>query len=394
MKGQMKEDTVKVVEFLKEKELLGYSISEMVESLEYELNIVKTYEAVRKLRTKYVITSLTSKDFSLKLLASTKRNQNSNSLLRKTNKALVDDYLTYKNIEDSLKLLVTKKLKPLKARKKQKTLKNKVILEAVVSDIHYGKLVELKGKRLFDFEIVRKRMNNYALALVEKVKELEKLGNSVQEIHVQLIGDIIENATIHGAESLKGCEGSNPSQVANAINSIFEDFLRPLAELNIKTVVNCVPGNHDRDDIQRTYQNPGINSWSWVIYKGLEKLCEIAKFKTFSFVIPTGIIIVDKIFNLNILLEHGDNVKNLSEPVLESHILKRGQQENILFDGLRLGHYHKPIMFGLGRIIVNGSVCGEDSYSNINGYNSVSCQVVNIYQNGKFKYTEVVKLEE
>jgi hypothetical protein len=46
---------------------------------------------------------------------------------------------------------------------------------------------------------------------------------------------------------------------------------------------------------------------------------------------------------------------------------------------MRGGHYHEPAEFGLGKIVVNGCVPGNDSFSNVHGFDCEPSQTLNFY---------------
>ncbi|WP_457849420.1 hypothetical protein, partial [Staphylococcus aureus] len=56
---------------------------------------------------------------------------------------------------------------------------------------------------------------------------------SVDRLILALLGDLIENAIMHGRESLASCEFDNPEQVRWAIELLYQEVLVPLAETGI-----------------------------------------------------------------------------------------------------------------------------------------------------------------
>ena len=202
---------------------------------------------------------------------------------------------------------------------------------------------------------------------------------TIEKSIVYLGGDIIEGATIHGTESRMCSESGNPDQIKNAVISIYEDYLVPILNYghNVKVIAIC--GNHDRDGKYKTYNDPGIESFSWIIYHMLEQLCLKSGATNVEFVIPKGIYHIEKLYNSNILYEHGDHVKGNSKQAYESHMAKRGVQAGVLIDFIRVGHYHERAEYGRGRIIINPSLAGQDSYADVNGYNTEAAQTINYY---------------
>ena len=145
----------------------------------------------------------------------------------------------------------------------------------------------------------------------------------------------------------------------------------------------AVTGNHDRTEHSRTMQEPGVNNLTWIIYKSLEELCQISGFKNVKFQIPTGSYIILDIYNNTVLYEHGDNVKGTTKKSFETLIENRSRQSGISIDFGRFGHWHDYMCFDRGRIIVNESVCGLDSYASVMGFNSKAGQTINFYVDTK-----------
>jgi hypothetical protein len=58
---------------------------------------------------------------------------------------------------------------------------------------------------------------------------------------------------------------------------------------------------------------------------------------------------------------------------------QRGRQNNVTVHFGRFGHWHEYAVFDRGRIIVNESVCGMDSYAEVKGFDSKAGQTINFY---------------
>lgn len=297
------------------------------------------------------------------------------SLVAKENKALLEFIEGRENLLNDIKELMkgTKFTKPKIIKVKKDRKKRNMTMEVMLTDLHYG-----KKTKSFDAEVARNYMNKMGDVVVNEVLRQSKNYN-MEEIVVFLGGDIIENSDFHGVESRMASEFGNSEQVAIATKSIYEDFFVKVASLGIKTKVVCVTGNHDRTGIHKTYQDPGKENLTWIVYKLLELLCSNAGMK-FEFIIPEGVYTTYEIYNNTILAEHGDHIKGgMTRNACESHMAKRSKQVGKLIDYMRLGHFHEPTMYGRGRVIVNGSFPGQDGYSEINGYSSESVQVINYY---------------
>lgn len=297
------------------------------------------------------------------------------SYVRKLEKTAAEKLVLNENINtvirDSLKELKIEKVKlSVPAIKKGQAM----TMELMLSDIHYGKKTPK-----FNLEVCRARMQKLSTVFLQELQRKTKEGYNVERIIIALLGDIIESYTMHGLESAVGCEFGNSQQVQSAITSLYYDAILPIAKTGIKVDVPCVTGNHDRTEHSRTMNDPGLNNLTWVIYSSLEEMCKIAGLKNVSFQIAKGPYIIGKIYENNILWEHGDNVKGQSKKSFESLMEQRGRQNNVTVHFGRFGHWHEFAVFDRGRIIVNESVCGLDSYANVMGFDSKAGQTINFY---------------
>jgi len=262
--------------------------------------------------------------------------------------------------------------KPAKSSKKKPT-KAKMVMEVLLSDLHYGKLTD-------DFHLAeaRARMRKYSAAVVNQYEMQTALGYNISSIDLAFLGDIIESATMHGVESLKSCEFGNSEQVTAAIDSIFHDFIVPVAQTGAKLKALCVTGNHSRVMPQKTFIKPGKEHLSWIIYNTLEMLCKKTEIDI-SFQIAEGPTLVHTIFTDTVLYEHYDLVNTCTKKGFLDMLAKRQSQLGQIIDFYRGGHWHELTIFDRGRIIVNGCLPGADGYSESLGFSTESVQAINFY---------------
>jgi hypothetical protein len=251
--------------------------------------------------------------------------------------------------------------------------KSNMTMEPLFSDLHMGK--KSKG---FDKEVALTRIKKFSAAIVGEIERNEKNYN-VEKIVLAFLGDLIENSTFHGIESMAACEMTNSEQIALAIDYIFHELILPIAMTGRKMVVPCVTGNHDRDGKDKTYNYPGKTNHTWTIYTILDMLCKTKGLTNVEFIIPDGVYTTVKIYDDLVLYEHLDYVAGNNKNALENHIAKRSKQLKKMVTFLRGGHWHECITYDKGRIVINGSICGADSFSEVKGYSSAPCQVINFY---------------
>lgn len=272
-----------------------------------------------------------------------------------------------------------KGLKPKKQNIKKRKLpkgKHKMTMELMLSDIHYGKKTQN-----FDLNVCRQRMQKLTSVFLEEMEIKERQGYVVEKFIVALIGDIIESFTMHGTESALSCEFGNARQIQEAIDSIYADVILPLAEVGVEIIIPAVCGNHDRTEIKKTYNDPGENSMSWIIYKALEKYCKLTNLKNVKFQIPKDNYTTVKLYRDIVVYEHFDEIKNTTKNAIKALIAKRSDQTGQRITMARGGHWHEYVCYDRGLGIINESVCGQDSYARVKGYNSKAGQTINFYSN-------------
>jgi hypothetical protein len=345
-------------------------------------------------RYKHMLESKDS-DYQVKLLKDAHRVKRNNSFTAKDYKEVLEKWNQRDDILAAISdaaAAVNKDLKknPLKVRALPGTSSKKIGMtkELLLSDIHFGKLIETddvvtgQKKVMFNLEILKKRLAEITDVTLKEIAR-DQAHYNVEKLIVALIGDIIESYTMHSLESAKGCEFGNSRQVYEAAKNLFVIVLRPLAETGIEIEVPAVCGNHDRTESDRTFNLPGEDNVTYIIYHTLKDFCELAGFKNVKFTIPTSPWAVVNIYGKNVLYEHGDNAKGPDRKSLENLMTTRSTQIKKPIEWLRVGHFHCPTQYGLYRIIVNGSLPGDDSYSLIKGFVSESTQTLNSYVNTK-----------
>jgi len=333
-------------------------------------------------------------DHQIKLLKESHRARKNNSHTAKDYKDVLEKWNQRDDILEAIKLAATEinkglkksplRIKPLPGTSSKKPNMTK---ELLLSDVHFGKLVKSltedgTEKTFFNLEIAKKRLKEVTDVTLKEIAR-DSAHYNVERIILALLGDIIESYTMHGLESSKSCEFGNSRQIYEAIRCIFQYVIRPLAETGLEIIIPAVAGNHDRSEHDRTFNNPGEENFTFTIYCALRDYCELAGLKNVKWQIPSGPWTVVEIYGKNALYEHGDNAKGPERKSLENLMTTRANQIRKPIEWLRVGHFHCPTQFGLYRIIINGSLPGDDSYSLVKGFMSESTQVLNSYVNTK-----------
>jgi hypothetical protein len=354
----------------------------------------KTLNALRKSYKRYMDTEELSDDVLIKNLQTTLNARKRASKVTKENKALTEHLITTDEILTAIQSMLDKsnikKLKIPKASKKSKK-KDNMIMEAMISDTHFG----LKTKS-FNTEIARSKMRKYANTFIDDAKRQQKNYN-LEKINILGLGDYMQSATMH-KDSALSCETTNAQQIADSIESLFFDFLLPVASLGIPIEFVGMCGNHDREADKQFTVNPGITYYTYTIYKALEMLCKQTGLKNVKFTIAEDHYHILDVYGSKFLIHHGYLVKKFDQKAMEQEIVKRSGQNGVIISGIRMGHYHNDFVSSCGRYIVNGGLPSDDHFGNMLGYKSRPCQVINYYVDTKkrdnsFYHSFVVQLE-
>ena len=334
----------------------------------------KTLNALRKLYKRFQDDDL-SDDVLIKNLKTTASAKKAVSKLRKENKVIVDNLIGFDDVVKAIESLKEAKLTKPKLKKPAKKSKKKkgMIMEALLSDLHYG----LKTKS-FDSSVLRERMQKYTKAFIDSKVRSEKNYN-IDLLRILLNGDIIQSATMHRSSSPSSCDMTNAEQIAIAVESLYFDIILPIAEEGYPVEIIGMSGNHDREQGERFTVDPGKHYFTWAIYKGLENLCKAAKLKNVKFVIPLSAYHVYDCYNSSFLVEHGDWIKKATPEALEHKLMQRSAQVGRILKGIRIGHFHNDFVGNVGRYIVNASPVSDDHYGDGLGYVSRPAQLINYY---------------
>ena len=360
----------------------GLEYSEIANLISTKFKVNCSSEAARRAYNKYGNLFAEGNEIATtKALKDIARTKKSNANTAKENRVILESLNAQDDLLIQIKAMIqdAPAAKLLKAPKPRKVAgKPGMTVEALISDVHVGKKTDT-----FNVEVCRARLTQFTATIVDEIGR-KRMHYNVERLVLGFLGDNIENAIMHGRESAMACEFGNPEQVRCAIELFFYEILVPLAALNINTDVVCIQGNHDREEERPTFNNPGKNSLCWIIYHTLKMLCDRSGMKNLNWILPEGVFAAVDIYGDTILYEHGDRVKGGgTKAALMSHIASRSAQLGKVVKGLRIGHFHEFSCLDNGRVIVNGSVPGQDSYAEVNGYNSIPGQVISYYVDTK-----------
>lgn len=365
---------------IQKKESTDLTWAEITQAYNKKFQRDKNFESIKKCyqRNKNYFATDDNHIRTLKTIHRTKR---SSSYTAKENRTILDHWSKrddlLETIENTIKNISITKYKIPTYPKRTKIKKN-MTLELLFSDVHYGKYIDGVEGNFCDLEVIKERVRKVSSSVIKEIKREGKSFN-VEKIVIAMIGDMIENADFHGKESTKGCEFSTSRQVQEAINSTFYDLILPIALTGIQIDIPCVTGNHDRIDKDKTYVKPGEDNLTWIIYNTLEMLCKASGLKNVRFNIVSGLYTHYEIYGNIVVIEHGDELKNLNRDTCATLMMKRQAQIGKVVQFYRFGHWHEVVQYGQGRIIGNGNVPGQCTYAESKGFWSEAVQVMNYY---------------
>jgi predicted phosphodiesterase len=365
--------TDKQIELIVELREEGLQWAEVAQRVSKAGGSKRTAEAVRHAWRAYGPTEIGSADAQVALLKSARRAKQTASKDRKFAAAVTDVLNFQDDLVDRIQELIRGATFPKPSASKppkHDDAKRNMTKELLISDVHVGKRTET-----FDLAVCEDRLNQVVKATLDDIERDSKTYN-VERLVVAMLGDLIENFEMHGLESARGCEFGNAEQVEKAIALLFHCLLVPLAETGIPITAVGIAGNHDRTEPARSHHDVGKTYLTWVIYSTLELLCKAAKINNIEFKIPYGPYHVESIYGNNVLYEHGDLVRRLERERLERQLSRRQTQVGKVLHFMRIGHFHEPTVFGQGRVIVNGSVPGQDSFADSLGFDSQAVQML------------------
>ena len=363
---------------LKEESPLNWA--EITEKFNKKFSKDKSLDAVKKGYQRNA-ERLANPNTSVKLMRDTLRTRKNASINAKDNRIILELWEQREDFMDAVKGAVKDlnkfSAKPISLPRPGKG-KQGMTLELLISDVHVGKLT-----KTFNHEVLKRRLKQVADTTI---KEMTRAAEhyKIDRVILAFIGDLIESATMHGVESARGCEFGNSRQVQEAITQFFNLIVVPVSLVAAKlgAIVDCVgvTGNHDRTEINRTFNSPGEENVTWIIYKTMEEMCKIAKLPNLSWHIPTDPYQYLEIYGEGVVYEHYDNAKGSNKiSGIESLLSKRVNQLKKPVVFIRGGHFHEPMESGIGKIVINGNVPGNDGYSTVLGFDCEPSQTLNFY---------------
>jgi len=234
---------------------------------------------------------------------------------------------------------------------------------AVFADWQMGKVTPD-----YNTEVLEKRIELYTEKLIE-ITEIQRLHHNVDDLHVWLLGDIVEGEEIFGGQSHLIDSGLYRQVGINGPRILSKFFTAALQ--NFKRVyVTGIIGNHGAVGGKLRKAHDPETNMDRLLYKIMELI--FAKEDRITFNIPDGKgerswYSVQNIGNYSCLLIHGDQ---LPAPTSYYGYFKKimGWKDGAIpehFDDVFMGHYHQEFKMTIGSTILrlSGSTESYNTYA-------------------------------
>jgi hypothetical protein len=296
-----------------------------------------------------------------------------NEFLRSENKKLAKRVETLKNVQDEVvkaayaaaydafSSLEFPKTKAPSFKKIKDKLPETAV--AVFADWQLGKITTT-----YDSSVLESRIEEYTDKLLE-ITEIQRMDHNVNDLHVWLLGDIVEGEEIFPGQSHLIDSGLYRQVGVNGPR-ILSRFLTTALENFEHVHVTAVIGNHGAVGGRARKQHDPETNMDRLLYKIVELMFSNEDRITFN--IPDGKgernwYAVDNIGNYSSLLIHGDQ---LPAPTSYYGYYKKvmGWKDGAIpehFDDVFMGHYHQQFKMTIGSTLlrISGSPESNNTYA-------------------------------
>lgn len=250
---------------------------------------------------------------------------------------------------------------PVKDRRKQK--KTEEVAVAILADWQLAKVTPT-----YNTEVCEDRIEKYAQKVID-LTEIQRADHPVKELHVWVLGDIVEGELIFPGQSFL-VDGGLYRQVTVDGPRIMRNFLTTMLGHFEKVHVTAIIGNHGAiGGRSRRDHDPETNA-DRMLYRVVQWIFEDEERITFN--IPDGRgdrnwYAVAKIGNYSSLLCHGDQFTGLSSFITfqkKVYGWKVGAVKEH-FDDVYVGHLHTPtkMTFNTIQVRISGSPECTNTYA-------------------------------
>jgi hypothetical protein len=315
-----------------------------------------------------------------KVAAATERHRQDTARNRVVALALTRDRVFLEQFEEVCKAFIKPATPRGYALKKPSRKPSPRVLNLLLSDLHFGSdLDPSEGLQLFDAHVEARRL----AWVVLQAAEFKRDHREETELHVHLIGDIIQNQLFDPRD------GKPLAQQVLASMQYLGMAIEFLAQHFPKVVVRCTPGNHGRNKA-RHMQRATLQKWDAIetdVYAGTRAWCRTLK--NVEFHIPKTPYYKVDYWGKKAFFTHGDTViapgnpgkslnvgsMNAQIDALNARIVNLGEIPE-QFSLVAVGHVHTGSVTHLpngGVFLSNACLIPPDSYANTIGIFSCTC---------------------
>ena len=239
---------------------------------------------------------------------------------------------------------------------------------ALFSDAHIEENADPRtvlGLNEYNIDIAEERIQKYFVNLVKALNEDE-----VENLVFASLGDTI-SSYIH--EELMTINEMTPLEATFKAQSLIYSGLEYIVENSTVEHIKFIGivGNHSRTTKKIQHANGYAMSYEWLMYKNIEKQCELTKLPI-EFEIPNSeMAILNTNDGKRYMFMHGFQIKSSGNgtvsgiyPALNRLSLKLDR--NFHQDKIYIGHFHSCI--SIPNATVNGSIIGFNAFSLTNGF--------------------------
>ena len=218
-------------------------------------------------------------------------------------KAAVTDMIIESTLS-ALKKRPPRDIKPFEVKGKKNYSEETIVL--MISDIQAGTYISSEasgGLNEYNWNILEKQFHQLYLGL-EEIVTRHKMVAPINNLHVHLIGDIVEGYDIFKGQTRQ--IDTEITEQAIGVKDLLCDFLIKALHLFKHVHVVAVPGNHGR--IGQKGENLHYVSWDYIVYKWMES--ELKNYPSITWQISKSWWQIDSIYGYNFLMFHGDDIKS------------------------------------------------------------------------------------
>ncbi len=237
----------------------------------------------------------------------------------------------------------------------------------MISDIQAGTYISKEstgGLNEYNWSILERQFD-VLFDTMEEIVLRHKLVAPIKNLHVHLIGDIVEGWDIFRGQA-QNIDRDITRQVLD-ISDLLAFFLDRTRTLFDHIHVVGVPGNHGR--IGKKGENLHYVNYDCVVYEVVQR--ELKNFPEFTWQITKSWWQVDEIYGYKFFMLHGDDIKSWQG--IPYYGIDRSNKNNrellgnkkLYYDYMELGHFHTPAELpGVNNeIFVNGCWPGGTIFS-------------------------------